>query len=305
MKKTKNKSIKSVKGGYDFSKITYISSEVALIIASYFESANRLTKKNSFALNFEQWNPDVRRTLYELGFFNIVGIEEDKVLLTKSGETTLRRLRSYRDTNGEAVANLIRDLGYDPFDINTPIYEALVEAITNTIDHAYPRKKSGNDFSDKYWWSTGAINQKAGELSLFVWDQGITIPGSLKLVSSDWKFYENYKRQFNKMIARLKADGSQNENSNICEDGQSLAAAMTVGRTSTGVKGRGRGLPCYQDAVNSCIEGELIIRSGYGWYKKKKDKKAKYGISAGRLHGTLVVWKLKMPSSDYEDKYSQ
>ena len=87
--------------------------------------------------------------------------------------------------------------------------------------------------------------------------------------ATDWSLIDRYNRLKNRILKRLGrgSDGELQYKHDI--EGIAIAVAMHVGRTSTKVKGRGQGLPKYEEVLNCCSDGELVIRSGFGWYEKK------------------------------------
>ena len=98
------------------------------------------------------------------------------------------------------------------------LFEGLSEAITNVGQHAYP---AGEGYQIRQWWVSASSDTRARELRVMFYDQGAGIPGTLRR----WKLFELVKEAFSSWT-----------------DSQKIEAAMEVGRSSSGLSERGKGL---------------------------------------------------------------
>ena len=148
----------------------------------------------------------------------------------------------------------------------------LTEAMTNSINHAYPDEyMEKKDFSKKMWYMSASVNTTANILTVMFYDEGIGIPESLPktwpeaIKSALW----------------------------IINKGDIIKAATQVSRTSTNEKTRGKGLKDiknYIDAVgeeNSYLE--IYSLKGYYRYQTLKEKTSE---NKNPIEGTLIQWKV-------------
>lgn len=143
------------------------------------------------------------------------------------------------------------------------LYGAITEAITNTIQHAYP----GHDQnSSKKWWVFS--QRKKSLLSIAIYDSGIGIPKSLKT-----KIRELLRMSDSKII----------EN------------AVRSNETSTKLTYRGKGLPEMLTFAQRSDVGGFVIHSSKGFFG--------YNSTQGRIRGdkfrdsipgTLIIWEFNL-----------
>jgi two-component sensor histidine kinase len=157
------------------------------------------------------------------------------------------------------------------------LFEGLSEAITNVSQHAYP-DLGGHPI--KQWWLSASYEKEKRELSVMFYDQGAGIP--VTLPSSH--LYEFMKEVFNRW-----------------QDSEKIEAAMEVGRSSSELAERGKGLQNLLEFARSHREGRLSIYSLRGMYRivSKRDgtdpvsttEKREYQNSIG---GTLIEWTVRL-----------
>jgi hypothetical protein len=169
--------------------------------------------------------------------------------------------------------------------LTSDLYAGIVEAMTNTVHHAYP-DEGGRDlrrFIGKRWW---AISQERdGELSISICDLGIGIPRSLPRSAT---FTSATVR------AAWKALGLDSS------DASAIRVAVELGRTSTGQKGRGRGLAEIVAAANLSAEGRVLISSNKGVFTSFDGKTHAYN-HAQSIRGTLIHWTVRIADQGQSD----
>src|SRR5262249_2609500 len=112
--------------------------------------------------------------------------------------------------------------------------------------------------------------------------QGISIPTSLPR----WSRYDELKTSF------LKAFGREFNSADLERDGETIAQAVQLGRSSTAKPWHGKGLPLMREIVENADHGSLRIFSRCGQYVYELGKEASYQSFVVPLSGTLVEWDL-------------
>lgn len=165
------------------------------------------------------------------------------------------------------------------------LYNGIVEAMTNTVHHAYAgvAGEELRKYVGKRWWALS--QERDGELTIAICDLGIGIPRSLprsatfssELVRAAWK--------------RLGLDKS---------DANAIKVAIELGRTSTGQDGRGRGLSEIVEAANLSEEGSVLISSNRGTFVLFEGKRYARDHSHS-IRGTLIHWTVRISETDAEN----
>lgn len=154
---------------------------------------------------------------------------------------------------------------------SSDLYGVITEAITNTIQHAYP-----GDRAEKRWWIF--IQQMDNKLFIAIYDHGMGIPESLEP-----KLIDNitYNRRYGR-------------------DAMMIKIAVSSDRTRTKLDYRGKGLPEMLEFAKKSDTGGFVIHSLSGCYKynsrEKTEDQRKYNEN---IKGTLIQWEIKM---DMESK---
>lgn len=111
-------------------------------------------------------------------------------------------------------------------------------------------------------------------VGLQLYDQGAGIPATLPK-----------QTYFPRLLRKFDPEGS---------DAGLIAAAMEYGRTSTGQKGRGKGLAEMTDWIESSKSGFLKILSGAGEVTYRPGRKITRRNYNAPFCGTLVQWELTL-----------
>lgn len=157
---------------------------------------------------------------------------------------------------------------------------ALKEAMGNAHEHAYVMK-SEYDFMPRRWWLAGYVNPVHKEMMVLILDQGVGIPRTLPSTAFD------VLKSALKSRLLVVTDGTI-----AATDGNMIAAATELHRTSTDQKGRGRGFQDMKRFVDTCDDGELRVCSNRGayTYAKGQESIADFPTSIG---GTLIQWRVR------------
>ncbi|MCT4333721.1 hypothetical protein MU516_12680 [Paracoccus sp. YLB-12] len=276
---------------YDFSKIEEISTAASVVIAAEYERGKLLVGASPPAIELHSWSPDAFGKLYEMGFFEVVGLSEaeSKRFVSHAGTVTMQivsgETRAELDKAGQELERLLDDeLTVDDelagilFWINT----AVSEALTNVTQWAY---RGAGSLQPKRWWLAATLDPLTKNLSVVFYDQGVTIPNSIK--RQDW---------FEGILAfGRKLYGSKDETTSW-SDSRWIAAALEYGRSRTRLDHRGKGLPQLADILDLCADGSLRIVSRKGCcYLRKDQKMIEEPPIRQPLMGTLIEWKLSLP----------
>ncbi|MCJ2086950.1 hypothetical protein MKK88_13260 [Methylobacterium sp. E-005] len=267
---------------YDFTKIKNISIPVALVLASEYDCVRRDHTAVPRAVDYENWNPQVRMMLDGIGFLEMAGINSSGPAFLEGDNLRILRFRSGSEADGELVDLLLRQLGVPEALEDTAIYDAIIEALVNTRHHAYPK---GLEFPRPHfpgWWLTALVDKRDRRVVISVFDRGLGIPATLV----DWDRYDVFERGWRRLFQEApNPEDTRN-------DGTAIRVAMAVGRSSTGQAHRGKGLPSMEAALDLCRDGSITIYSRCGAYKRAKGARAHTLNLNAPVGGTLISWDL-------------
>ena len=205
----------------DFRPIRKLAPTAALVLVAELYRWNRILSQKGRRLRARDvpaWDPEVRRLLRGMGFFDLLEVNDpdfDDVYR----ESTVREIQFVKYRTGKlADGKTINDLteeDLEPVFGAVPskhhLYSAIAEAMTNVVHHAY----EDNAFCPNWWLS--ATHYADGSVSVMIYDQGMGIPASLPK-----RFAEYFKEAF--------------------EDAQLIEAAHDLARTASRESHRGHGL---------------------------------------------------------------
>lgn len=270
----------------DFKPIKYITPSCALVLASEFDRMSRIRgKRNRIqVVDFDKWDTNIKVLLRDMGMFDLLNIRN--IPKDFSSETCDNKIRFFKFIVGNSIDGSSAIKFKDT--INSVIAGvpnekklqiAITEAMDNVFNHGYP-----DDFIQKsklkyrLWWLSASIDTQKNILHLMFFDQGIGIPQSLPRI---------HPGLFGKIVELFDTDD------------KIIKAATQAGRSATGKKYRGKGLPQIIGYVCSYDKpGYIRIQSGKGIYEKIKnnDKKTvdKLYTVQYDIHGTLLEWQLEL-----------
>jgi len=279
---------------FDFGSMEQITPATALVLASEFDRAQTISGVPDWlqAINVEQWKPRVYTTLDDVGFLSLLGVEEQRRTLASRGGCYTVPFLSGTKVVGAKIEKLIRAMAElasnegleegDQLLRRSRVYDGLGEAIQNVEDHAYPETVQFAYPVLRRWWVTGAVEPGKKRFNIVTYDQGITIPGHLPLSN----YFDDFRAAF------LRFVGSEFDATRTDKDGEAIAQAAELGRSSTGKEWHGKGLPRMREIVNYCEHGTLRILSRCGEYVFSHGGKSTYRSFKVPLNGTLVEWDL-------------
>ena len=297
--------IRTISPYFDFSTIRQITPAAALVLAAEYDRARirriaevfsnasdwRKVDPSLFQLSLidvDRWDPNVLRTLAQLGFFELLEIPEPNPDNVVEAEHILS-FRSGKNVDSavaggltDELKNLLQKLKMPTTDATVHLQGRLVDAIQNVRDHAYPQNVSMRFPHVGQWWMTASVDQNENRLDVVVYDQGVTIPGSIPHSPRSSEIVNYLKKIFN-----LEEDVN-----NPIYDGKSIKAAIEVGQSGTEQPHRGRGLMFMRELVSYCRDGELRILSRNGGYSYRRNGHESEWSHPTSIGGTLIEWKL-------------
>jgi len=164
------------------------------------------------------------------------------------------------------------------------LYEGIVEAMTNTVHHAY-EGSHGNRLRHmigKRWWLLS--QERDGLLTVAICDLGIGIAESLPRSGT---FTVDAVRQF------LKGNGLSSNDANA------IRAAVELGNTRTKIAGRGRGLHDIVEAANLSAGGSVMIGSNRGVFTVADGKSYARNFDDS-VRGTIIWWVVRIADNEQD-----
>jgi hypothetical protein len=293
-RKRRERSQSEISGYVDFATMKRITPGAALVLASEYDRAKTVYKAPDWlrAINIERWSDEVVVTLDELGFLKLLGVDTAPATISVRDGKYIVPFISGAKVHGLSIDKLIRDMAQlaDTSGVQdsegllqrSRVYDGLGEAIQNVEDHAYPVGAFQNERVLKKWWMTGSVEPSKKRFTVVIYDQGISIPVSLPR----WHRFAEFRAEF------ARAVGSEYDPAAPQYDGEAIAQAVQLGRTSTGKAWHGKGLPLIRGIVENCADGTVRILSRYGAYSYGAGAKPTYRSTEIPLTGTLVEWDL-------------
>lgn len=285
-----------IRGFLDCSRILEISTSAALVFAAEYERLAALIGSPPPLVNLHDWNENVFKRLFELGFFQSIGVTPDQPDLLLSADQDIMTLRFLSGSNAadtKRAGEMLMELGsfLDPTqslpeEIKVPLTSALSEAMINVSQHAYPSDYRFNYRHVSRWWLTGSANRKTRTLTIVIYDQGATIPVTYSRLP-----------KLDTIISWIDSNFSKSGSHPFENDGVNLAAAVRFGNSQTDKPNRGKGLPDMKFAIDQCKNGKLTILSRGGRYVYNGlTQKSEHSSSTASIGGTLIEWSLTLPS---------
>lgn len=276
---------------HDFSVLEFISPSAALVLAAEYDRGRILANQSRlFTINMDKWKDGTRRTLTDLGFLSLLGIDSEinsdisgKHIVRFRSDTRVKMdvaSATFREVIQLAVSAAGVMVGDDVLENFRIVLLAIGEALTNTSDHAYPAEQPTDLPNVGRWWITGAVDPTERRLTFTVYDQGISIP---RAIPHGQKF-EKVQRFFQRL------SGRDLDPMDVSLDGQSIASAVRAGASGTGLDHRGKGLGLMRSCIRRERSGQLRIISRNGDYVACSGRTDQQRTRQAALRGTLVEW---------------
>lgn len=164
------------------------------------------------------------------------------------------------------------------------LLSGMAEAVANSSEHAYAKTQSTPipGKAPKKWWLFA--RQFGDDVAVAICDLGRGIPGTLE---ANWK---EELGSFFKTRRGLKRP-----------DHMMIELALTVGKTSTNKKNRGKGLKDVLKVVREQHLGVLSIYSNHGVYTLNNSKAKDASLDdKNSIHGTIIQWTIPIEAFGLE-----
>jgi hypothetical protein len=273
-----------------FETMHHVSPAAALVLAAEYERILLSTGGRAAVIGVDEWDEAVFKTLWTIGFFDLVwaGELEEPDL---SADVVVLRMQSGNTADPKEVDKLVSGLRLlypgaadEPGDTEAGLihlFGAMIEAVANVPNHAYPNTWPRVPSQRlRRWWMTGAVDRKNRRTTAVVFDQGVSIPVSLP----NWAQAEGWGRRLRRAVGIMPAVADPRS------DGEAIAAAVEEAVSSTGEHHRGTGLAQMRDFVSQCREGRLRIMSRCGEVVFRPDQEPVVKTYEVPLEGTLIEW---------------
>jgi len=260
----------------NFDHIRHISPSAALLLASEIDRWNDSIGGRIRARD-DGWDPAIRHLLCEMGLFELLGLKRPRETDGVVNTTFLPFVRGNvgdRTQAGIQAKQLRQQIeAAAGTDIKKHLlFDGLTEAVTNVCQHAY-RKRGRRSKRYSPWWMSAAYAPTTNTVTVTFYDHGLTIPGTLPASQK----MERWKHRLG-----------------WWDDGQRIRAAMTIGRSSTGKSGRGKGLQNFLELIAAYRESMLVLSSRHGRLSVRNTGRARLEYRTQTLEnpvqGTLIEW---------------
>lgn len=280
-------------GYFDFSKLKEISTAAAVVLAAEYERVGKLLGIVPPTVELDKWQDSVFNKLYQIGFFEIVGLsaKRENPVSEEKLTQTMRIVSSKNSDDLGTIDRSLQQLGKFlspdqdiPESIIIEFLTGLSEAISNVTNHAYPDDiELGYDHINSLWVAATA-DRAANSLTVVVYDQGASIPAT----------YPRLDR-LKKVVRFLERALKPNRQFEYEDDGTYIRAAMRYGGSRTDEKHRGKGLPQMFETLQKIGPGSLTVYSRGGWCRQTtQDRRLRSGALPCSIGGTLVEWSVEL-----------
>ncbi|WP_417483273.1 hypothetical protein [Maricaulis sp.] len=292
VRRVKNGRLRSIRTYADFSVLREISTAAALVMAAEYDRVRGLIGSVPPAVDIHKWDGRILKKLLDLGFFETVGLQPEKVEPFVWADETLMTQRFFSGRNtediGDAHENLRRLWSFlepeqlMPKDVSVNLMSAISEAMSNVARHAYPPDAGLLYPHVGKWWMAGEADRRTRSLRMVIFDQGATIPVT-------------YRKQTLTGEAISLIESARDANHRFAKDGRIIEAAARFGASSTEESKHGNGMEQMKRAIDIAGAGRLRIlsRGGEYIYEGGRERSNAHQNSVG---GTLIEWEVQLPA---------
>lgn len=264
----------------DFSPTTSVASSGAVFLIGEIDRA--IAARLATIQARRSRTPLVEEVFQQIGIYEKLGIKCD---IAPASESVIHwQVASGTLAEGAKSGSILESYeGRLPSGLTKGLYDGLVEAMTNTVHHAYPDDHEGRTHRrhvGKRWWMLS--QERDGILTVAFCDLGIGIPRSLPKS----KTYEaSTLREF------WRNTGLDNS------DASAISVAVQIGKSRTGLKQRGYGLAEIVSRAKTTSKGGVLITSNRGIFiaNDAREEVINHKYSVG---GTLIQWTTPISSDD-------
>jgi hypothetical protein len=266
----------------DFSLTTKISAAAML---SLLAEIDVITKKSPFGTHAISFNhpkdPKIESILKQVGFYGL--LKKGKRETPEYDDVNFWKYTSGVCSEPILAQSMITEIKSElKRKASRKLYRGFVEAMSNSVEHAYTDDNE-HDEEDQTakWWTFAGI--KDSELVVVICDKGVGIPRTLPKTQGA-----------SQLASLLKVLGYEPFK---VKDSTFIKAATSLSSTRTGKSNRGKGLTDIKSVIDSIGVGFLSIFSNNGRYIYKGDKGAVKELMFDYKHsvsGTIIEWTIPL-----------
>jgi len=279
----------------NFDTISVLRPGAALVLASELFRWQEINQMKLKPYKPQKWNKQVVRLFNEMGLFELLKTQNKHRIkkYMQDGPQKFFQFLTGTESDGELAYKLMEYMSpvIKPVYNEMLLYIALSEAMTNVLQHAYPKEEEPESFSLKNrWWLSGSFDSDSQVMNVLLFDHGVGIPSTLPK-----------SPLYKKILHYIK------EEKNINNPGYLIKAAVDLGKSKTQLKHRGKGLRQILKFSSESDFGSLYIISHKGEYCYYEDCTDKAGSLPIELGGTFIQWEIKLQkdlrneNDDYKD----
>ncbi|MEZ9069446.1 MULTISPECIES: ATP-binding protein [Vibrio] len=265
----------------DFSNTEKISAAAMLSLLAEVDILTKLSSHGKWAISFgHPKESKVESILKQVGFYDIVGKEKRETI--DYDDVTFWKYCSGKCSEPLIAKPILEEIKNElEKRASKKLYRGFVEAMSNSVEHAYledPLHCEENNTAK--WWTFAGIKDR--KLTVVICDKGVGIPATLPKTQGVSKL--------NDILTSL------GYKTHKITDGKYIRAATSLRRTRTGSKNRGKGLSDIKAVIDTIGKGSLLIFSNKGGYRYKAQKIVDGGITDYKTSvcGTIIEWTIPL-----------
>ncbi len=253
-----------------------------LLLLAIIDLLQHIKGKNALRGHPPQ-NPIAAQVFEQIGLSGMLGIKQRPQVTHKEVVywNHIRDTANNVKRAGKTIQEIMQRYDLDE-DLAGDFFAAITEAISNTLDHAYPEgtrifEREIDGGGRKWWMFAGVKDMDSGDKRLFVvvCDIGIGIQKSLK--------------------AKVEIKDKVLSFIRLGHHGKILKMATTQGKSRTGDAHRGSGLAEMKSVIRHLKGATFSVTSGRGIYRYEEQGRKELNSNADvRMPGTTVSWSIPL-----------
>ncbi|EHU4932360.1 ATP-binding protein [Vibrio fluvialis] len=270
----------------DFSETKFISAAAML---SFLAEIDVITKKSHYGSRSVSFNHPrehkMESVLKQVGFYDL--LKKQKRETKEYEDVTFWKYTSGVCSEPILAKEMITDIKSElKKSASKKLYRGFVEAMSNSVEHAYADDSEHcEEDSTAKWWTFAGIRN--AELVVVLCDKGVGIPQTLPRTQGPTKIQE--------MLNFLGVTKFE------VKDSTFIQAASSLSHTRTGQSYRGKGLTDMKSVIDSIGNGFMSIFSNSGRYIYKGSQGVVRELTMDYKHsvsGTIVEWTIPLKGDE-------
>ena len=167
----------------DLAKLRRVTDAVAVMLIAEMQRCFHYAQGRLVAGSYPERGTEAYEVLGGLGISKLLNLPEPDL---DDATRSWFQIRSGCFTEGETIDRLLKHFAPHLMDVvvvdrqwEGKFYRALMDATTNTLEHAYLRA-SRRPWLPRRWWAAGMVDKNEGTVRFIFWDQGLGIPKTIR-----------------------------------------------------------------------------------------------------------------------------